>query len=218
MITNSCSCKTRRPFVSELGQSLRNLNRFSKGMTSLTFEQIGLFMDRTLNLAEATIFTPLPGRPLGVCDFPEQKPCCPEIACTLIREVFPGESVIEPILIRNFGKEQKEFGFETSPMKDFEMNEADKPVVLPDKVTLNPGESALVSIRYETNLFHQGRRYNADVKVKGYCEQTIHLIAHVTSPDAVRCTIAQKEHIKARRHDWRDHFYCEPHQAKTKDK
>jgi len=212
MITNPC--KTRQSFILEPAQSLRNMNQFSKGVTTLAFEQFGLFMDRAINLAEATIFTPLPA-PLGVCDFPEQEPCCPEIAWTLIREVFPGELVIEPVMVRNLGKKDIEFVFETGLMKDFAMNETDiSPVPSPHTVMLSPGQNALVQISYETRSFQPGHRYKADMKVKGHCEQTIRLIAHVISPDAVRCTIAQKEHIKARRHDWRDHFYCEPNQAK----
>ena len=90
-----------------------------------------------------------------------------------------------------------------------QMHAGDTPEISPNSVNLKPGETATVTIAYSIEKCKAGHRYNADIKVNGYCEQTIRLITHVASRDTVRCTAAQKEDIKACRHDWRDHFYCE---------
>ncbi len=198
---------------SNITETLRNSSKFAGGVLALAEEQGGVFADRILDLAQGTIMTAMPALK-GVCDFPDIE-CPPKIACTLIREVSRGERVVEPVLVRNIGDEDKVFVFQPADLTASDGDVAGPLVIVPKEVTLKPGQSALVRIAYNvTTKFQPGRRYSADVKVTGYYEQTIQVIAHVI--DVPKCTVAQKDLPKDRRHYWQDHFYCEPPVKKEK--
>ncbi len=213
MPCNSCEPRNRKsPGLSE---SLKNTNRFTRGVLNMAGEQSSLFMERLVNLAEDTIVTSIK-LPRGICDFPEVE-CPPKIACTLVREVFPGERVVEPVIVRNLGHETKQFVFQTATMETIDGTQADPLVISPLSVTLAPGKSHVVSIVYNvTPNFLPGHRYSAAVQVKGYCEQTIQVVADVIALATAKCTVAQKECPTDRRHYWQDHFYCEPRKPQSK--
>jgi len=192
----------------------RNLVFFLKEVTTLASTQAGAFTDKAVHLAEATILKS-PPKHVGVCDCPSKEETVHGDLCTLIREVYPGERVVEPVFVHNIGKEAKEFQFQPFPLTDLTGQTVDTPVVSPDKVTLQPDEKALITITYETGALQPGQRYTSEILVKGYCEQKLTLIAHVFSTNAARCTILQKK--PTRPHDWRDHFHLHGDKEDTKD-
>jgi hypothetical protein len=190
---------------------IRSLVFFLKEMIILVSAQIGSFTDKTIHLAEATFLKSLPNH-IGVCDCQSDDEELPEL-CKLIREVYPGERVVEPVFVRNIGNEPKEFQFQSLPLTDTTGQTLDTPVLSLDKVTLQPDEKVLLTISYETAGLQAGLSYTADILVKGYCEQKISLIAHVFPLNAARCTMLQKKVIRP--HTWRDHFH--PHEDIKKE-
>lgn len=212
-MSNNC-CGSQKNIGPSIRQSLKNLNTFSNGFVSIASEQMGLFVDRTINLAEATILTSC-FEPKGVCDFPETEDCCPEIACTLIREAYMGERIVESVLLRNAGTKTQTFEFKAQPFTDLNLQQGGTPKVHPDKITLRPNQAKLVKIIAEIDekLFKPCKRYSSQIDLKGYCEQSICLKLHIAPEDAVDCSISQKECLDVRIHTWRDHFYCDPYQS-----
>ena len=71
---NTKSCGTGQASVRDYRRYLDTVNKFSQGLANITSEQIGLFFDRALNLAEATL-PDFEQQFSGVCDFPDDS-CC----------------------------------------------------------------------------------------------------------------------------------------------
>ena len=207
----------KRSFEFGIVRFFRNIVFFLKEFTLLSSTQAGAFIDKTVNLAEATILKSVP-KHVGVCDCPskdEPGQGGHEAVCTLIREVYQGERIVEPVFIRNLEKDAIEVELQALPFTSLTGQTVDTPVLSPDKVTLQPDEKVLVSISYETADFQSGQRYTSEILVKGFCDQKITLVVHVFSENAARCTILQKKYIRP--HNWRDHFY--PHEdTKEEDK
>lgn len=201
----------KRTFEFGIVNFFRNLVFFLKEFTLLISTQTGAFIDKAVHLAEATILKSLP-KHIGVCECPpkdEPGEAEHEALCTLIREVYPGERIVEPVFIRNLEKEPKEVELQALSFTSLTGQTVGTPVLSLDKITLQPDEKVLITISYETANFQIGQRYISQIIVKGYCDQKITLVVHVFSENAARCTILQKKYIRP--HNWRDHFY--PYEA-----
>ncbi len=180
----------------------------------LSAGQLSQFLDRSYNLANATILTCLPDPMQGICDFPKQEGC-EENPCILIREVYFGERVVEPVMINNRGKKRK-FIIQASPFKSFDQAGSETPSLSHSEIVIEECSSALITVAYAVDKLSPGKRYESRVTVKGHCEQKIKVVAHVLPREAVRCTVVQKECEELRRHKWQDHFYCESPVAREK--
>lgn len=206
--------------------TLNNLTDGMQKLTDLSLSMLRLSMDtasKNVNVVKDAMgnmglgsFT-LPGLTLpglttgdhGCC--PPERDCPPHCLLQITRQAAAGERIIVPFLVKNKCGTAKHYRVGVRELKNTDGSSApSQPVLDKYDVTLDPGQSQLVSMSIDLGNFSNGNTYQMEIVIREKdINQNICFTLVVGTADAPVAQPLDEKKYTLRWQDWRSHFYCE---------
>jgi len=145
----------------------------------------------------------------GCC--PPQHDCPPHCLLQITRQAAAGERIIVPFLVKNKCGTAKHYRVGVRELKYTNGSSApSQPVLDKYEVTLDPGQSELVSMSIDLGNFANGNSYQTEIVIREKdINQNICFTLVVGTADAPVAQPLDEKKYTLRWQDWRSHFYCE---------
>jgi len=205
------------------------LNSITDGMqklTDLSLSMLRLSMDsasKNVNVLSKTMGNMglggfvLPGmksRDHGCC--PPEEECPPHCLLQITREAAAGERIVVPFLVKNRCNTAKHYRIGVRELRNIDGAMApSQPVLNKNAVTLDPGQSELVSMSIELGNFQNGNTYQAEIVIREKeINQNICFKLVVGNAGAPVAQPLDEKKYTLHWQSWRSHFYCESPQKR----
>ncbi len=145
----------------------------------------------------------------GCC--PPEEECPPHCLLQIRREAAAGERIIVPFLVKNKFNGTKQYKIGVRELKNIDGSAApSQPVLNKNEVTLDPGQSELVSIAIDLANFQNGTTYQAEIVIReNAINQNICFKLVLGNAGAPVAQPLDEKKYTLHWQNWRSHFYCE---------
>jgi hypothetical protein len=146
----------------------------------------------------------------GCC--PPEHDCPPHCLLQIRRQAAVGERIVVPFQVKNRCGSAKVYRVGVRELKNVDGSTAPaQPVLNQREISLDPGESKLVSMSLDLGQFPNGSTYQAEIVLREKdINQNICFTLVVGDGGAPVAQPVDEKRYRMHWQSWRSHFYCEP--------
>ena len=207
------------PILNDLTDGLKKLTDLSLSTFKLSMDNASKNVNELNkimgNLGLGAFALPgIKGGDHGCC--PPEEDCPPHCLLQITREAAAGERIIVPFLVKNKCNAAKHYRIGVRELKNIDGAAApSQPVLNKSEVTLDPGQSQLVSMAVDLGNFQNGNTYQAEIVIREKdINQNICFKLVVGNSGAPVAQPLDEKKYALHWQSWRSHFYCESPQKK----